>query len=115
MDGTGTTWLVGPARTSSATEIEVTQLGRAVLPYPGFVGTGNPGLRYSPPSTLSAIEPLVGPTQPTRTFTFDGMSRINGSQYDTRLVRRTSSGQFKDPMTWESLCQLTGARRRSAQ
>lgn len=47
-----------------------------------FVGTGAPGVPYVPPSTLSTIETLVGPSQPSRTFTFDGMSRINGQQYD---------------------------------
>lgn len=47
-----------------------------------FVGTGAAGVSYTPPSTLSAIETLSGPSQPTRTFTFDGMSRINGQHYD---------------------------------
>lgn len=47
-----------------------------------FVGTGAAGMAYTPPQSLSAITPLVGPSQPTRTFTFDGMSRINGQQYD---------------------------------
>lgn len=47
-----------------------------------FVGTGAPGLPYAPPATLSSIVSLNGPTQPTRTFTFDGMSRINGLQYE---------------------------------
>lgn len=47
-----------------------------------FVSTGAAGLSYSPPGTLSTIAPLIGPTQPTRTFTFDGMSRINGLEYD---------------------------------
>ena len=47
-----------------------------------FIGTGAPGLAYNVPTALSSIEPLVGPAQPTRTFTFDGMSRINGLEYD---------------------------------
>jgi FtsP/CotA-like multicopper oxidase with cupredoxin domain len=47
-----------------------------------FVGTGAPGFSYSPPATLSTIQALVGPSQPTRIFSFDGMSRINGQQYD---------------------------------
>lgn len=47
-----------------------------------FVGTGAPGVAYSPPPALSTIDPLEGPSQPTRTFTFDGMSRINGLEYD---------------------------------
>ena len=51
-----------------------------------FVGTGAPGAVYSPPSTLSTITPLTGPAQPTRTFTFDGMSRINGLEYDPDRV-----------------------------
>jgi FtsP/CotA-like multicopper oxidase with cupredoxin domain len=51
-----------------------------------FVGTGAAGVAYTPPATLSTIESLVGPTQPTRTFTFDGMSRINGQEYDLNRV-----------------------------
>lgn len=47
-----------------------------------FVGTGNTGPAYTPPANLSVIPPLSGPGQPTRTFTFDGMSRINGQMYD---------------------------------
>jgi FtsP/CotA-like multicopper oxidase with cupredoxin domain len=47
-----------------------------------FVGTGSPGADYSVPTTLSSITRLQGPTAPTRTFTFDGMSRINGLVYD---------------------------------
>jgi hypothetical protein len=43
-----------------------------------FVGTGVPGTACLPPATLSTIETLAGPAQPTRTFSFDGMSRING-------------------------------------
>jgi blue copper oxidase len=47
-----------------------------------FVGSGQAGVAYSPPPVLSIIPPLAGPSQPTRTFTFDGMSRINGLEYD---------------------------------
>jgi blue copper oxidase len=47
-----------------------------------FVGTDSPGRSYSVPPVLSEIETLAGPSQPTRTFTFDGMSRINGMEYD---------------------------------
>jgi len=47
-----------------------------------FVGTGATGMAYSAPTTLSTIVPLSGPSQPTRTFSFDGMSRINGLRYD---------------------------------
>jgi FtsP/CotA-like multicopper oxidase with cupredoxin domain len=46
-----------------------------------FVGTGATGVTYTAPAALSTIPSLVGPAQPTRTFTFDGMSRINGLQY----------------------------------
>lgn len=46
-----------------------------------FVGTGATGPSYSPPAVLSTISALSGPSQPTRTFSFDGMSRINGLQY----------------------------------
>jgi blue copper oxidase len=51
-----------------------------------FVGTGAPGTEFVPPATLSTIETLSGPSQPTRTFSFDGMSRINGQQYDPSRV-----------------------------
>lgn len=51
-----------------------------------FVGSGRPGVAYTPPSVLSSIVPLQGPVQPTRTFTFDGMSRINGQQYDMHRI-----------------------------
>jgi blue copper oxidase len=47
-----------------------------------FVGTGAAGVAYTAPTVLSTIETLAGPSQPTRTFTFDGMSRINGLEYD---------------------------------
>lgn len=47
-----------------------------------FVGTGAAGVPYSPPAFLSTIPALAGPSQPTRTFTFDGMSRVNGREYD---------------------------------
>jgi FtsP/CotA-like multicopper oxidase with cupredoxin domain len=39
-----------------------------------------------PAGTLSSIETLVGPAQPTRTFSFDGMSRINGLEYDPNRI-----------------------------
>ena len=51
-----------------------------------FIGSGAAGVAYTPPSTLSSIPPLSGPSQPTRTFAFDGMSRINGREYDTDRV-----------------------------
>jgi blue copper oxidase len=52
-------------------------------------GTGNDGPAYTPPaagSSLSKIEPLSGPGQPTRTFSFDGMSRINGLVHDLHRI-----------------------------
>lgn len=51
-----------------------------------FDSTGTKGVAYTPPAVLSTIAPLNGPTQPTRTFTFDGMSRINGRQYDHNRI-----------------------------
>jgi FtsP/CotA-like multicopper oxidase with cupredoxin domain len=47
-----------------------------------FLGTGATGLAYSPPAQLSLIPTLSGPSIPTRTFTFDGMSRVNGLEYN---------------------------------
>lgn len=35
-----------------------------------------------PTGSLSTITPLTGPATPTRTFSFDGMTRINGQEYD---------------------------------
>ena len=35
-----------------------------------------------PSGTLSSITPLIGPATPTRQFSFDGMTRINGLIYD---------------------------------
>ncbi len=58
-----------------------------------FVGTGAAGVVYNLPDHLSTIERLVGPTVPTRTFNFDGMSRINGQTYDiNRLDFRVPFG-----------------------
>ena len=51
-----------------------------------FVATGLPGYDYVVPGVLSTINPLVGPSQPTRTFNFDGMSRINGQRYDMERI-----------------------------
>lgn len=45
--------------------------------------TGNPG--SLPTGTLSTISPLGTPVR-TREFTFDGMSRINGLEYDMHRV-----------------------------
>ncbi len=39
-----------------------------------------------PADPLSTIETLIGPTEPTRTFSFDGMSRINGLEYDPTRI-----------------------------
>ncbi len=38
------------------------------------------------PSTLSSITALTGPVTPTRTFSFDGMSKINGLLYDMNRI-----------------------------
>jgi blue copper oxidase len=51
-----------------------------------FVANNALGVAYSPPTHLSSITPLTGPAVPTRTFTFDGMSRINGLQYDHHRI-----------------------------
>lgn len=51
-----------------------------------FVGTGAAGVGYAIPRGLSKIVPLVGPSTPTRIFSFDGMSRINGQRYDMHRI-----------------------------
>ena len=51
-----------------------------------FVASPTPGVAYTPPAVLSTIPTLAAPSQPTRTFTFDGMSRINGMEYDLNRV-----------------------------
>jgi FtsP/CotA-like multicopper oxidase with cupredoxin domain len=51
-----------------------------------LIGTGATGPSYSPPAVLSTIPTLTGPSQPTRTFSFDGMSRINGLQYSMNRI-----------------------------
>ena len=38
------------------------------------------------PTTLSSITALAGPATPTRTFSFDGMSKINGRLYDVNRI-----------------------------
>jgi blue copper oxidase len=43
------------------------------------------GLTYTPPASLSAIVPLSNPVR-TRTFSFDGMSKINGKVYDMNRI-----------------------------
>lgn len=43
------------------------------------------GSSYTPPSSLSTIAPLTGPVR-TRTFSFDGMSKINGRVYDMNRI-----------------------------
>lgn len=52
-------------------------------------GTGGTGPSYTPPtagSSFSTIPALSGPNQPTRSFSFDGMSRINGRIYDLHRI-----------------------------
>ena len=39
-----------------------------------------------PVGPLSSITPLSGPAAPTRTFSFDGMTRINGRLYDINRI-----------------------------
>ena len=51
-----------------------------------FEGTGAAGMAYTAPQTLSVIPPPLGPLQPTRTFAFQGRSRINGLTYDPNRV-----------------------------
>jgi len=51
-----------------------------------FRGTGNLGIAYTAPLSLSSITPLSGPTSPTRTFSFDGMSKINGKLFDHNRI-----------------------------
>ena len=51
-----------------------------------FVGTGNAGYTYTVPPVLSTIVPLTGPVVPTRTFSFDGMSRINGQRFEMHRI-----------------------------
>jgi blue copper oxidase len=54
-----------------------------------FRGTGVAGPSYTPPragASLSTIAALSAPSQPTRTFSFDGMSRINGIIYDKHRI-----------------------------
>ena len=46
------------------------------------------------PTTLSSISALSGPVTPTRIFSFDGMSKINGKSYDlNRIDFRVPFGQ----------------------
>jgi blue copper oxidase len=50
-----------------------------------FRGTGSPGVNYNVPGTLSTITPLSNPVV-TRTFIFEGMSKINGKEYDINRI-----------------------------
>lgn len=61
-----------------------------------FTVTGTNSSGASVPNSLSAIEKLTGPTVPTRTFSFDGMSKINGRVYDmNRIDFRVPFGQVE--------------------
>ncbi len=75
-----------------------------------FVGTGTSGdTTWTPPTRLSIIDKLSSPVT-TRDFSFDGMSRINGSTYDldridftvplgqTELWRFTTAGNAPHPV-----------------
>lgn len=49
-----------------------------------------------PTGTLSSITPLSGPSTPTRTFRFEGMSKINGQVYNMdRIDFNVPSGQVE--------------------
>ncbi|MDP2323400.1 MAG: multicopper oxidase domain-containing protein [Gammaproteobacteria bacterium] len=50
-----------------------------------FVGTGAAGYVYSVPGVLSTITSLANPVR-TRTFSFDGMSRINGQRFEMNRI-----------------------------
>jgi FtsP/CotA-like multicopper oxidase with cupredoxin domain len=39
-----------------------------------------------PVGTLSTIVPLAGPSTVTRSFSFDGMTKINGREYDMHRI-----------------------------
>ena len=74
-----------------------------------FVGSGNPGYGYLVPGVLSTVTPLANPVR-LRTFSFDGMSRINGQQFameridfqvpfgEVELWRFTSNGNAPHPV-----------------
>lgn len=51
-----------------------------------FKGSGAAGQAYTAPSSLSTITKLAGPAQVTRSFSFDGMTRINGLVYDMERI-----------------------------
>ena len=60
------------------------------------VGSGGDSRDILLPSTLSTIEELSGPTEPTRKFQFEGMSRINGKRYDLNRTDFTvTKGQIE--------------------
>lgn len=50
-----------------------------------FVGTGAGGYAYNVPAVLSTITPLADPVR-LRTFSFDGMSRINGRRFEMNRI-----------------------------
>jgi blue copper oxidase len=93
-----------------------------------FVGTGDPGMSYHLPDHLSTIEPLAGPSLPTRTFNFGGMSRINGLSYEhdrldfrvpldvTERWRFTTGGNAPHPVhvhgaSFQVVSRTTGRRQ----
>jgi blue copper oxidase len=51
-----------------------------------FRGTGVAGGGTVPTGTLSSITQLTGSTVPDRTFSFDGMTKINGKVYDISRI-----------------------------
>ncbi len=74
-----------------------------------FVGSASSGYAWTAPPTLPTITPLSNPVT-TRVFSFDGMSMINGKQYDldridfqvpfgqTELWRFTTAGNAPHPV-----------------
>ena len=62
-----------------------------------FRGSGGAGVGFSSPAVLSTISPL-GPSVFNRTFSFDGMTRINGKVFDhSRIDFQVPAGRVE---TW---------------
>jgi FtsP/CotA-like multicopper oxidase with cupredoxin domain len=51
-----------------------------------FRGNGGTGSSYTTPTSLSTITALSGPSTVTREFSFDGMTRINGLEYQMERI-----------------------------
>ena len=50
------------------------------------VGPGTGGMTGPLPATLSSVSPLTGRSTVTREFSFDGMSRMNGREFDMNRI-----------------------------